>query len=199
MYENLYENIIDAIVEKGYIVIENVLSKESLTSLVKEASKESLYKKAGISSSTKLHLDENRRRDKIVWLDNDNERDKLYLDFTQGLRESLNRSLYLGQSYYEAHYALYEKDAFYEKHLDAFRGSKNRAVTTVFYLNEGWRDGDGGELLIYDEDDNLITQVKPTANTLVVFLSDKFPHEVLAANKIRYSIAGWFRVDKRDD
>jgi len=29
-----------------------------------------------------------------------------------------------------------------------------------------------------------------------VFLSDKFPHEVLPAKKKRHSIAGWFRVDK---
>lgn len=33
---------------------------------------------------------------------------------------------------------------------------------------------------------------------MVVFLSEKFPHEVLKANRKRYSIAGWFRVDVRD-
>jgi SM-20-related protein len=31
--------------------------------------------------------------------------------------------------------------------------------------------------------------------TLVVFLSDRFPHEVRQASRLRYSIAGWFRVN----
>ncbi|MDQ7061154.1 MAG: 2OG-Fe(II) oxygenase [Sulfurimonas sp.] len=34
--------------------------------------------------------------------------------------------------------------------------------------------------------------MSPQANTLVVFLSEKFPHEVKVAKKQRFSIAGWF-------
>ncbi len=49
---------------------------------------------------------------------------------------------------------------------------------------------------MYDDDNNFIKKVIPHANTLVVFLSDKFPHEVLPTKRKRYSIAGWFRVDK---
>lgn len=108
----------------------------------------------------------------------------------------MNRELYLGINYYESHFALYEQGDFYEKHLDAFKNSKNRVVTTVYYLNEEWSEKDGGELVIYDEKNNLLTKVIPSANTLVVFLSDKFPHEVKPAKKKRYSIAGWFRTDK---
>jgi len=37
--------------------------------------------------------------------------------------------------------------------------------------------------------------VLPQLGTLVVFLSEEFPHEVLAAQRDRYSIAGWFRVN----
>jgi len=69
-------------------------------------------------------------------------------------------------------------------------------VTTVYYLNDEWGDSDGGELIVYDENNKEIAKVIPNANTLVVFMSEKFPHEVLSANKKRYSIAGWFRVDK---
>ena len=87
-----------------------------------------------------------------------------------------------------------KKVTFYEKHLDSFRGSKNRVVTTVYYLNDDWNEKNGGELVIYDEDNNYLKTVTPQINTLVVFLSDKFPHEVLAANKKRFSIAGWFRI-----
>ena len=51
---------------------------------------------------------------------------------------------------------------------------------------------------MYDEHDNLLQKVSPQANTLVVFMSEKFPHEVLKAKRKRYSIAGWFRVDVKE-
>ena len=63
-------------------------------------------------------------------------------------------------------------------------------------MNDNWDENDGGELVIYDEDNNFLKKVIPQANTLVIFLSDKFPHEVLPAKKRRFSIAGWFRIDK---
>ncbi len=100
----------------------------------------------------------------------------------------------MGISYYESHFAIYEKGNFYETHLDSFKNSKNRVVTTVYYMNDDWQKDDAGELIVYDEDNNFLSKVPPKENTLVVFLSDKFPHEVLATNKTRYSIAGWFRV-----
>lgn len=69
-------------------------------------------------------------------------------------------------------------------------------VTTVYYLNDEWGEDDGGELIVYDKNNNFLQKVIPEANTLVVFMSENFPHEVLAAKKRRYSIAGWFRIDK---
>jgi SM-20-related protein len=63
-------------------------------------------------------------------------------------------------------------------------------------LNETWNaKSDGGALVMYDDNNNFVQKVLPEANTLVVFLSEKFPHEVLTAKRKRYSIAGWFRVD----
>ena len=102
----------------------------------------------------------------------------------------------MGITYYESHFAIYDEGDFYETHLDSFKNFKNRVVTTVYYLNEDWMDEDGGELVIYDENNQFLTKVIPHANTLIVFLSDKFPHEVLPAKKRRFSIAGWFRIDK---
>ena len=195
MYQKEYEKITDKLVEDGYIILKDLFSpafnKELLNSL-----DEHNFKKAGISSASALHIDTQRRRDKICWLEDSDKAQKEFLNFCDGLREYLNRSLYLGLSYYEAHFAIYEEGDFYEKHLDAFKGSKNRVVTTVYYLNEDFSKEDGGELLIYNKDDKLVTNVIPNANTLVVFLSEEFPHEVLPAKKKRHSIAGWFRVDK---
>ena len=196
MNEKLYSKITDALVTDGYIIIENALSSELTTNLLDFSKEEKDFKRAGISGAGDLHLDNNRRRDKIHWIDATNEAQKEFLEFADGLKEYLNRSLYLGLTYYESHFAIYDKGDFYETHLDAFKNSKNRVVTTVYYLNDEWSENDGGELIVYDENNEKIAKVIPNANTLVVFMSEKFPHEVLSANKKRYSIAGWFRVDK---
>ena len=197
MNQALYSQIADALVDNGYIVVENAMSTKLSQQLLKDAINETNFKPAGISASSDLHLDSERRRDKIHWLDEDGSTLSEYLAFANGFKEYLNRSLYLGLSYYESHFAIYDEGDFYETHLDAFKNSKNRVVTTVYYLNEEWNESDGGELVVYDENNNLLTTVRPKANTLVVFLSEKFPHEVLPAkNKKRYSIAGWYRVDK---
>ena len=195
MYQKHYETITDKLVEDGYIIIENIF-ETSLSDDLLNSLDEQKFKRAGISSSSTLHIDNQRRRDKICWLESSNKAQEKFLTFCDGLRVYLNHSLYLGLSYYEAHFAIYEEGDFYEKHLDSFKGSKNRVVTTVYYLNEDFSKEDGGELLIYDKNDKLITKVIPNTNKLVVFLSEEFPHEVLPAKKKRHSIAGWFRVDK---
>jgi SM-20-related protein len=196
MHTAIYEKITQALVDDGYVVIENVLGEQISKGLLEFAKIESEFKKAGISGGVDLHIDSKRRKDKIDWLDEDGAIQSSFLEFANGLSKYLNRELFLGLKYYEAHFAIYENGDFYEKHLDCFKNSKNRVVTTVYYLNEDWDKSDGGELLVYDEDDNFLTEVEPKIDTLVVFLSEKFPHEVLKANTKRYSIAGWFRVDK---
>ncbi len=192
----LYSQIIDALVSDGYIIIKDAFDKELCTSLLDEAKGEKDFKRAGISGASDLHIDNSRRRDKIHWLQRDEDAQSNFLEFADGLQEYINRELYLGLSYYESHFAIYEKGDFYETHLDCFKNSKNRVVTTVYYLNDDWKEQDGGELIIYDEKNNFLTKVAPQANTLIVFMSEKFPHEVLKTNKTRYSIAGWFRVDR---
>ena len=196
MYKKLYSKITDALVEDGYIIVKNALDDELSSSLHVEACSEKDFKRAGISGKSDLHVDNDRRRDKIHWLSSTCRAQNEFLEFTEGLKEYLNRELYLGLTYYESHFAIYDEGDFYETHLDCFKNSKNRVVTTVYYLNEDWEKDDGGELVVYDEDNSFLAKVAPQANTLIVFMSEKFPHEVLPTCKKRYSIAGWYRVDK---
>jgi len=193
----LFEKITDALLKDGYIILEDALPQTLTNNLLTFAKQENNYKNAAISKTTTAHVDSTKRSDKTKWIDPTNATLQEYLDTMSQLQTHLNRSLYLGLSYYEAHFALYEQGDFYEKHLDSFRGKKNRVVTTVYYLNDNWKSEDGGELIIYDKNAKEIQRVVPKANTLVVFMSEDFPHEVLPAKKQRYSIAGWFRVDKK--
>ena len=113
------------------------------------------------------------------------------------LRSDLNSRWFLGLFDYECHYARYAPGAFYSKHLDAFAGNKNRVLSTVLYLNAAWEAGQGGELQLYSLNGaTVLERVAPLHNRLVVFLSERFPHEVLPASRERHSIAGWFRVRK---
>lgn len=135
------------------------------------------------------------RGDVIDWLDETNPTDQAYLACMEKLRLDLNESLFLGLFDYECHYAIYEKGNGYAKHSDVLQGQKNRILTTVLYLNEDWHAADGGELVVFDATGQSITTiVKPTLGTMIVFLSELFPHEVLPSHTTRRSIAGWFRV-----
>lgn len=180
--------------QDGCIVLHNALDSQLPKKLLNFIDNQTSFKNAGISSTQNKHIDTSKRSDKILWLDEDSDVQSEYLNFCKELQQQLNRELYLGLNYYESHFSIYEEGAFYEKHVDAFKNSKSRVVTTVYYLNEGYKQEDAGELLIYNENNELIQTITPQANTLVVFLSDKFPHEVRPTKKTRYSIAGWFRV-----
>ncbi len=113
------------------------------------------------------------------------------------LRTDLNESLYLGARSTELHFARYAPGAFYVKHRDRFRDNDARVVSLVFYLNETWADDAGGELVIYDDEaeGTRLACVSPRSGTMVCFLSDRFPHEVLPATHERFSLAGWLSRD----
>ena len=102
----------------------------------------------------------------------------------------------LGLYSFESHFAVYQPGAFYKRHLDAFKGQANRVLSLVTYLNPDWQEADGGQLVIYtSEEDKTGIRVLPKFGTVVVFLSEEFPHEVLPATRSRSSIAGWYRVN----
>jgi SM-20-related protein len=135
------------------------------------------------------------RSDVINWLDAGNSTDQAFLVCMEELRLGLNAALYLGLFDYECHYAIYGEGDGYAKHSDVLQGKKNRVLTTVLYLNEDWQASDGGELVVFEATGkSVIATVNPTFGTMIIFLSESFPHEVLLSHNTRRSIAGWFRV-----
>jgi len=197
--QSLYDQIADALVEQGYIILPSALP-ESLGHQLRQhlqALDDEHFRRAGIGREQDHQLHGEIRRDQIRWLSRQSPVESDYLEWMENLREGLNRRLFMGLFDYEAHFAHYPEGAFYKRHLDAFRGQTNRVLTTVYYLNPDWRPELGGELLIWPDADSetVIEKVVPQMGTLVVFLSERFPHEVLPAHADRYSIAGWFRVN----
>lgn len=201
--DRLLDNIADALADEGYWVADNALPNHLLTDLLVQFNRTQSqgFKAAGIGRQTDFQLQDTIRSDKIQWLEPTTETSAEFLQWMDSLREGINRRLYLGLFDYESHFAFYAVGAFYKKHLDVFRNTRtqgpNRVLSTVLYLNEDWQPDDGGELLIYAEDsDYLIKKISPTFGRMVIFLSEKFPHEVLPARRERKSIAGWYRVNQ---
>ncbi|CAE7299055.1 EGLN1, partial [Symbiodinium pilosum] len=87
--------------------------------------------------------------------------------------------------------------ARYIKHVDndgKHALCKTRLLTALIYLNDGWEEGDGGELAIFRADDEnaLRRTVPPVANRVLLFWSDwRTPHEVRPSEKMRYSVTLW--------
>ena len=192
--ESSQEEIANALASRGYLILENILSSSLVDTLLRRVQSLSNMHEAKIGRGVQRQKVESIRSDKTLWLEGEEQSEKIYMAWMESLRGAMNQELYMGLAEYEAHFAHYEEGAFYQKHVDVLRGSNKRLLTTVFYLTPNWKEGDGGELLIYDEEgDKVLEKVPPRMGTMVIFLSDKFPHEVLPSNKDRYSIAGWFR------
>lgn len=154
------------------------------------------FSAAGIGRGNDLMQNNFVRTDEICWISGESDAGRRWLNWSGGLQQYLNRRLFLGLFSFESHFAHYAPGDFYRRHLDAFKGQQNRVLSLVVYLNPGWQADDGGELVLYrDSTDQEGIRVTPLMGTVVVFLSEEFPHEVLPAQRDRYSIAGWFRVN----
>lgn len=195
---NIMQQLIDALATDGLYIWDDFLTSQQVSALRDSIPED--WKRARIGRNDDIMRAESIRSDKIQWLSAGHGiAVQEYLEQMEVIRREVNMNFFLGLFEYEAHFAKYEPGDFYVKHLDSFRGNENRKLTTVFYMNEEWCDADGGELVVYNLDDDLVTRVAPKAGRLVVFLSDRFPHEVLPTHNERFSIAGWFRVNGVSD
>lgn len=196
--ETLFTIIAQDIENKGYSILPGALPEELCSSLFsyQQTMEAEQFKSAGIGRGDQYLENKFVRTDEICWITGETEAGKKWLDWSSNLQRFLNRRLFLGLFSFESHFAHYGAGDYYKRHYDAFRGEANRILSIVVYFNTGWTSADGGELVIYKDDhDKDGIKVVPLLGTLVTFLSEEFPHEVLPANRDRYSIAGWFRVN----
>jgi SM-20-related protein len=191
------EQIAEHLSRVGYIVLDDPLQKTLSDLLFTRCQDDDplRFKAAQIGrGAANKHLSP-LRGDVISWLDDSNSTDHAYLVWMEALRSGLNSALFLGLFDYECHYAIYGAGTGYAKHSDVLHGTRNRVVSTVFYLNENWQSGDGGELRLFEPSgETAIATLSPSFGTMIIFLSESFPHEVLIAHNKRRSITGWFRV-----
>lgn len=191
------EEIAEQLEHTGYLVLDKSLPEPLLTQLLTRCRNDdpTRFHAAHIGRGTDKQQINSIRGDVISWLDESDSIDQAYLACMENLRRGLNEALYLGLFDYECHYALYGAGAGYAKHSDVLNGKKNRILTTVLYLNEDWQESCGGELVLFEPSGTeVIATVAPKFGTMIIFLSESFPHEVLISHNTRRSLTGWFRV-----
>lgn len=199
------DDLITALVANGYAIIDQALPIDLITKLRNEAyslQKMGLMQRASTGKNSNPESLSLLRGDFTHWLDAEDETS--YLQYMESLRALLNQALFLGLFDFETHFAIYPVGASYSKHLDQFQQNDNesntssqRKISTVLYLNENWQTLDGGELRLYLDDslrDNSYLDIEPTGGKMIVFLSNRFWHEVLPAKQERISLTGWFRT-----
>jgi len=193
----MLQESVQSLVERDWAVHEGFLDMAHVAALRAEAivlQASGSFRAAGVGHGA-LHRPE-IRGDELAWITEEQTPRAWALSQQEfvTLRNIMNAHTYLGLHELEAHYAVYPPGAFYARHLDRFREDNRRVISLVLYLNEDWGVEDGGELRLYPPAaaDTGVT-VTPRGGTLVCFLSERVPHEVLPARRARYSLAGWFR------
>lgn len=198
--QTLFDQIASDLRSTGYSIQAQALSPDFVIRLRQEAQDAQASKRlkpAGVGRNLAFATNEDIRRDEIAWIEGETSTQTQWLEWCSNLQQHMNRHLMLGLFSFESHYAHYAPGAFYKKHVDAFKGQANRMLSVVAYLNPNWQVENGGELVIYSEHDDHkeVARVSPSEGTVVVFLSEEFPHEVLPSKVDRYSIAGWYRLN----
>ncbi|WP_242604474.1 2OG-Fe(II) oxygenase [Legionella gresilensis] len=165
----------------------------SLKDAALEIMRQKEFQAAKIGNLTNTSLNDAIRTDKIYWLESNSPDVQHFWQMITQIKITLNKTLYLGLEEFEVHFAFYQAGAFYRKHIDQFKNKKSRKVSFVYYLNPHWQANCGGQLLLYNEQNKLMTSVSPTWNRLICFLSH-LPHEVLTTTTDRLSITGWLKT-----
>lgn len=193
--------ISDRIGSEGWVAIPSFIDPGLVASLGGECTRlaaQGSFHDAAIGSGADRRIAGDVRADQILWLEQSGSSDaqRECLERFEQLRLKLNRDLQLGLFEFECHFARYTPGAFYRKHLDQFSRDSRRRLSIILYLNSNWQDEEGGELRLYLERRPVSghVDIRPDGGTLVLFLSERFPHEVLPAKRERLSLTGWFKT-----
>ena len=198
--EDLDRRIVDDLATAGWACAPAFLPQALWTQLAKEAGAAAAagqLRPAAVGGGSQRRLAEQTRSDDMLWLDihHATPAQAAALDRLDRLRIACNRELQLGLFEFEGHFAHYANGRFYRRHRDQLAASDARVLSCVVYLNSDWREHDGGQLRLYLDADGgpRYVDVPPVGGTLVCFLSARFWHEVLEAQRERLSLTGWFR------
>lgn len=199
--EDLLDHISQEIYSHSYVVVDNFVDESYRKALLKEQTdllNQGQFKKAAVGKGDQKQVRAEIRSDEVLWMDPSalSPLQLIFWERIEELKQVLNRRCFLGLKSFEGHFARYPIGSFYKRHLDQFHSVPHRIVTVILYLNDSWKETDGGQLRMYfpqEDGSERVEDVLPIGGRLVVFLSEEIPHEVMPTQKERISITGWLR------
>lgn len=192
-----YEELINGFVDNN-LGVSNFFIPEPLFAALRNHLEEQYFDGqftvAGIGDVNNRVVNSTIRRDKIFWIDSSTKikAEQEFIELVEGFILYLNRTCYTGINAYEFHYAVYEPGTFYKRHKDQFKTNSARKFSLVSYLNDDWQETDGGNLMLYPNEETIVS-IPPTAGKTVFFKSDEMEHEVAVCTRPRLSITGWLK------
>jgi Rps23 Pro-64 3,4-dihydroxylase Tpa1-like proline 4-hydroxylase len=195
--DDKFEELIGSYIQNRIGISNHFITKELAAGLQQNLlslDEEDKLKMAGIGNQLTQNKEQDKRGDKIFWIDNqsDEPSEHAFLNQINLFIEYLNDTCYTGINAYEFHYALYETGSSYQRHVDQFKNNNDRKFSLIHYLNTDWTEDDGGELLIYR--DNKTDKIFPEMQKAVFFRSEDCEHEVSRSTRPRMSISGWLKT-----
>lgn len=196
------DNLVNDLANQSFAIVDQFLSPaevESYRHLLLQRFESGAFKPAGIGNANQFKVDNMVRSDLISWIDPDIVEPPLCSLFQKvdEVVAYLNRTCYLGLANYEFHFAKYAPGSFFKRHLDTFQTDDSRKISVVLYLNEDWKESEGGAIHLYLPGEGGKEETKeifPIAGRLVCFRSDLIEHEVIPATRERMSITGWLKT-----
>lgn len=93
----------------------------------------------------------------------------------------------------------YNKLGCFPVHFDSDVEMDPRVLTAIVYLNEGWSEGDGGELRLYPglRQGQKPVNVQPVMDRMVLFSSPNMLHRVLPSQRDRFCFTIWFHSRRK--
>lgn len=196
-----FDLITSSLTKNGYVVISEALAKETIDGLLNFAKRqfeENLFTTTAIGHQDTKHQDRTTRGDLSLWLDDAPPCAEVdtFLEQISAIIEVAKSEWYLPAKRFEGHFAVYPKGSRYTPHLDCHKFTSHRLLSVILYLSSLAED-QGGELKLHNtlNEQNTNLMIRPTAGTMVIFLSDKIVHEVLTTHQERWSLTGWIRDD----
>ncbi|MBC7457567.1 MAG: 2OG-Fe(II) oxygenase [Bdellovibrionaceae bacterium] len=182
--------------QNGWVFLQIPEIWQDLLSQAQALQGKNQFKPAEIKTSLSTDQSQLIRNDLIHWV-----KDDTSIDAEKLFNQQINYMMYqikdyfrVGLDHFEAHYALYPPNHFYQRHSDQKKENNKRQFSFVYYLNPKWKAEYGGELVGYHGDTSEREfGVFPNGGTLALFKSD-IEHEVCISNSARFSITGWMRT-----
>lgn len=196
--QNQFENLILGLINNEYGCCDNFITAHNTLGLLANINALNLagnMVNAGIGNQITFQQNKKIRGDKINWIatQSTNEFEVIYLKKIERFMLYLNKTCFTALTAFESHYASYEKNSFYKRHIDQFKNQSGRQYSIILYLNQDWQEKDGGMLSLYPANKTQIN-ILPLAGRLVLFKSDTMPHEVHPSlTRTRHSIAAWLK------